>query len=135
MLSASLRLTVWWLAAVLVATFANYPGVVCITPLAWLLALRVGLDCAARSANPSAGWRVVEAALAGGFMGMLQGILFLVIAPRLGEIAPDERVSALVIGVGMLLVGGLVGAGLAAFNAWLYEQRTKAMKIEKGETL
>jgi hypothetical protein len=37
--------------------------------------------------------------------------------------------------MGMLLVGGLVGAGLAAFNAWLYEQRTKAMKIEKGETL
>ena len=42
-----------WLATVLLATWAGYPGVVCVTPLAWLIALRVGIVCVTHSASSS----------------------------------------------------------------------------------
>jgi len=47
-----------WLVVVLLATWAGYPGVVCITPLAWLMALRVGIVCVSHSASQPASRRV-----------------------------------------------------------------------------
>ena len=37
-----LRQFVPWLVIVLLVTVAGYPGVVCVTPMAWLIALHVG---------------------------------------------------------------------------------------------
>ena len=53
-----------WLAMVLIVSFAGYPGVVCVTPMAWLLALRVGNIYAARSKSQQSSQRLWEAALA-----------------------------------------------------------------------
>jgi hypothetical protein len=115
-----------WLASVLMVTWAGYPGVVCVTPVAWLIASRVGLFCAMRSKSVQSTRRLQEAALAGGWFGFLQGVLFWVIMPRLGEVKADEQTSALILSVAMLVVGMLVGAGFSTFTAYQFERRRAA---------
>jgi len=108
---------------VLLVSLAGYPGVVCVTPMAWLLALRVGNICVARSRSEESSQRLLEAALAGGFLGFLQGILFLVIIPFMGPIQPNEITKTIVLTLIMLIVGVLAGAALSLFTAFLNEQR------------
>jgi hypothetical protein len=123
-LETPLRFFVPWLAVVLAVTWAGYPGVVCVTPLAWLMSLAVGQRCATRSSSPTATKRLLEAALAGAFFGLLQGVLFIFIAPHMGPIAASEQTSALGISLGMLCLGVPIAAGLSMFTAWLVQQRT-----------
>ncbi len=85
-----LRQFIWWLAMVLLVSFSGYPGVVCVTPMAWLIALRVGVLCVMRSRSESSSRRLLEAALAGGLLGLLQGILFTVVVPFMGPIKTSE---------------------------------------------
>ena len=91
---------------VLLVTLTGYPGVVCVTPMAWLLALRVGNLVTWRSKSGLRFQRLTEAALAGGFLGLLQGILFGLIIPFMGPIQQDEWGNSI-----MLVVGILAGAG------------------------
>jgi len=128
-LETPLRQFAPWLAAVLLVTWAGYPGVVCVTPMAWLLALRVGLLCAIHSHSPKSNQRVLEATLAGALFGFLQGVLFFLIVPRMGPIDPSEQASATGISLGMMCVGIFAAAGLSAFNAWLFLRRREAAKI------
>jgi hypothetical protein len=107
-------------------TWAGYPGVVCVTPVAWLIALRVGLLCARQSKSALSTRRVQEAALAGGWFGFLQGVLFWVSMPRLGEVRADEQTSAFLLSLAMLVVGMLVGAGFSTFTAFQFERRRAA---------
>jgi hypothetical protein len=115
-----------WLAAVLLVTWAGYPGVICVTPMAWLIALRVGIICVARSSSAQTGMRLLEAALAGGWFGLLQGLLFGIFVPFLGDIKPTERTSAAVLSLVMLAAGILAGAGFSVFTAFLVERRREA---------
>ena len=120
-----LRQFVPWLAIVLLVTFAGQPGVVCVTPMAWLIALRVGNICAARSRSQLSSRRLTEAALAGGLFGFLQGVLFGIILLFMGPIQADEWTKAIGLVVVMIVVGIFVGAGLSFFTAYLNEQRRK----------
>ncbi len=123
-----LRQFVPWLVMVLLVAWAGYPGVVCVTPMAWLLALRVGNICVARSKSDLSSWRLMEAALAGGFLGFLQGILFIVIIPLMGPIEPSEWTKTIILILILLIVGIFAGAGLSFFTAFLNEQRrTRAL--------
>jgi hypothetical protein len=112
-----------WLASVLVVTWAGYPGVVCVTPVAWLIGLVVGLRCAMWSRSPDSRRRVTEAGLAGGILGFLQGLLFFFVLPRMGPVPQSEQASALGLGLALLCGGIFAAAGLSAFNAWLYLRR------------
>lgn len=120
-----LRQFVPWLAVVLLITAAGQPGVVCVTPMAWLLALRVGNIVAWRSRSGQATRRLTEAALAGGFFGILQGILFAAITPFMGPIQGDEWTKTIVLMLIIFIVGTFAGAGLSFFTAYLNEQRRK----------
>lgn len=122
-LETPLRQFVPWLAMVLLVAFAGYPGVACVTPIAWLLALRVGNICVARSRSAESSQRLLEAALAGGFLGFLQGILFLVVVPFMGSIQSNEITKTIILISIMLIVGMIAGAGLSFFTAFLNEQR------------
>lgn len=122
-LETPFRQFILWLVMVLLVSLAGYPGVVCVTPMAWLLALRVGNLCVARSKSGQSSQRLLEAALAGGFLGFLQGLLFLVIVPFMGPYQPDEITRTIVLTLIMLLVGIFAGAGLSFFTAYLNEQR------------
>lgn len=104
-------------------TFAGYPGVVCVTPMAWLIALRVGNVCVARSRSESSPSRKLEAALAGGILGLLQGILFTVIINQLEPINLDEQARMFTLTLIMVAVGIIFGAALSFFTAFLNEQR------------
>jgi membrane associated rhomboid family serine protease len=112
-----------WLAVVLLATWGGYPGAVCVTPLAWLIALRVGLVSVERSRSAESGQRLLEAALGGALFGLLQGLLFWVIVPRMGPILPSEQAQATGLVVVMALGGMVFGAVLALFTGYLREQR------------
>ena len=122
-LEVPLRQFVLWLAMVVLVSLAGYPGVVCVTPMAWLIALRVGNICVARSMSEKASQRLFEAALAGGFLGLLQGILFIVVIPFSGPIQADERIRTIILFSIMVIVGMVAGAGLSFFTAYLTERR------------
>ena len=124
-LETPIRQFILWLAMVLLVSLAGYPGVVCVTPMAWLLALRVGNLCVARSKSEQSSQRLMEAALAGGFLGFLQGMLFLVIVPFMGPYQPDETTKTIVLTLIMLIVGIFAGAGLSFVTAYFSEQRGK----------
>ena len=122
-LLSPLRLFAFWLAVVLLVTLIGQPGVVCVTPLAWLIAGWVGIDVATNSKSKESGRRLVEAGLAGAWFGFLEGILFWVIAPRMGPIQASEQASAAAIGILMVVMGMLVGAAASVFAAVLVERR------------
>ena len=125
-----LRQFAWWLVAVLLVTVAGYPGVVCVTPMAWLIALRIGNLVALRSLSDLSSQRLTEAALAGGLLGLLQGILFGAITPFMGPIQADEWTRTVLLIIGMLIVGTLISAGLAYTTAYLIEQKRKQRTID-----
>jgi hypothetical protein len=121
-----LRLFAPWLGAVIIVWLAGYPGVVCATPLAWLLALQVGNRIAARSRSTSASQRLLEAALAGALFGLLQGALFGIVVPSMGPMDAEDRSRTVVITMVMLIVGTIAGAALSWFTARLNERRRQA---------
>lgn len=118
-----LRQFVLWLAMVILVSVAGYPGVICVTPMAWLIALRVGNICVARSMSEESSQRLREAALAGGFLGLLQGILFIVVLPFFGSVQADERTQAIILSLIMVIAGILIGAVLSFFTAYMNERR------------
>ncbi len=128
-LETPLRQFVPWLAAVLLVSWAGYPGVICVTPMAWLMALRVGLLCVTRSTSQDSSHRLLEAGLAGAFFGLLQGLLFIVIIPFAGPIAPGEEPNAVILTILMLIAGIFAGAILSLFTAFLTEQRKKRTTV------
>jgi hypothetical protein len=121
--AVSLQLFVWWLIVVLVGTFAGFSNIICVTPLAWLLALRVGNQVVLRSKSALPTLKLTEAGLAGGLLGLLQGILFALVISLAGASQNNEWTQSL----GMILVALIasvwIGAGLSYFAAYLRETR------------
>lgn len=118
-----LRQFVWWLALVLLISLAGYPSVACVTPGAWLIALRVGNQVSVRSKSVYPKSRLTEAGLAGGLLGLLQGILFAVIIPFMGPVQSDEWTKGFGLILIILVAGIWIGAGLSFFTAYLNENR------------
>ena len=96
---------------------------VCATPVAWLIALRVGLVCVGRSRSVEKGARLAEAGLAGALLGLVQGLLFWAVVPTMGPILPREQAGAIGLVLAMLLIGMATGAVLALFTGFLAERR------------
>ncbi len=118
-----LRQFVPWLVMVLLVTWAGYPGVVCVTPMAWLIALQVGNLTVARSRSETSARRLTEAALAGAVLGLLQGLLFAVIISRLEPINAEDQTRTIVLTLIMIAVGIFAGAALSFFTAYWNERR------------
>ena len=120
-----------WLVVVLLATWGGYPGVVCVTPVAWLIALRVGLVCVGQSRSAQRGRRLLEAALAGALIGLLQGLLFWVVIPRMGPILPSEQAQA--IGLVVVIGAGRHGVWGGAGAVYRVLEGTEARQRRPGE--
>lgn len=114
-----------WLAVVMLSTWSGYPGVVCITPMAWLLAISAGVVCSTRSRNQKLSIRLVEAALAGGILGLLQGVLFMIVILFMGPIKPEEEANTMTLNVIMIAAGALTSAVLSFSSAFSSERRRK----------
>jgi hypothetical protein len=117
----------YWTGAVIAITAFGYPGVVCMTPVAWLLALPVGTRIGRGSTSPGR-MPVIEAALGGGGLGLWQGVLFaatMAITPYLpngGRYAGDLP-SPWLVALVFSCIGAPVAAGLAALMAFLILRR------------
>src|ERR1700759_5289812 len=83
-------LIVWTTAVVFVTFVGHQPGVICVTPVAWLMACWVGMRCVWVSRSAAKSSLLLEAAIAGALLGLLQGVLFFIISSRM-EIRPDEQ--------------------------------------------
>jgi hypothetical protein len=124
---------IFWAAAVVIVAFGGrQPGVVCTTPLAWGMALWVGMRAAANTRSGEKGARLIEALLAGGIFGLLQGLLFAVVAPFMGGIKPEEQSKATIITVAMIVVGAIVSAVLSLAIASSQERRRTDAKPRRG---
>ncbi len=112
-----------WLAAVVLVSWAGYPGVVCVTPLAWLIAARVGLLVMNNSTSQTRHTRYQEAAAAGAVLGLLQGLLLTGVLLILLPMAEAERPRAALLGALLTLVGLPAGAAWSLLTAWLLAHR------------
>jgi hypothetical protein len=111
---------------VLLATSQGYPGIVCVTPLAWGLGLWVGSQAFVISHNAGRTRPLLEAGIAGALCGLVQGILFAVVGPRMGgNPTQEEQMQSVVTGLcllvplGMLVTGGLAVASAARWQRLL----------------
>jgi hypothetical protein len=108
---------IFWVAAVLVITIFQFPGVVCVTPVGWLLAVPVGRDVVSHTRSTELHTRKLEAGIAGGLLGFFQGGLFMLVILFGMELFPKERFPMIVLGSAVLLVGILVCAVLSSIFA------------------
>ena len=128
MLYAIGRPLFYWIVVVIGTTLFGYPGVVCVTPMAWLLALLVGRDCVLRSKSILDSQVLLEASLAGGFFGLACGLLAILVAGVAMPIQADEMRGALIISIIMLLAGMIISALLAFGFGLVCQRRFKGEK-------
>ena len=114
---------VYWGVAVFAITSFGYPGVVCCTPVAWLLALFVGRDVVLRSKSPAPRLRLVEAGMAGGLLGLAYGLLLAVVGLLRIVEQPEDVGATIVLSVGMGVGGTIACAILAVAFGALYERK------------
>jgi hypothetical protein len=102
-----------WMVVVLLPSLLGSPGVICITPVGWLLGLWVGL----RVTRVTDVFEVKthNAALAGGLLGLIQGVAFIAIALLSPDFSPGEVGRSVLLGLIVTLLGTGVSAGLAAW--------------------
>lgn len=117
-----------WGALVLLGNLGGQPGVVCITPMAWLLALWSGTHYALGTSGQPARLPLLAPALLGAVLGLCLGLIFTFgIAPLstsetdAQEIARYQRMTVFIV-IGSVLVCGL----LSTFTAWLTQRRLAA---------
>jgi hypothetical protein len=121
----SLQYFVFWLFQVLVVIWIGYPGILCITPAAWLLSIVVGIECVKKSSSPITSQRLVEALISGGIYGLLLGILFFVGVSTQFSIQASEQKSMVWVSIGMVVSSILVSAVAAYSSGWVVEMRKK----------
>jgi hypothetical protein len=108
-----------WVALTALFVAIDYPAVLCVTPLAWVLALYAGRVCGQGAGGRSG---LVEAGVAGGLLGLAQGLLFGLLSVLLEPSEAAEARGALLRGFGIGL-GGLVGCATLALLAAAWSRR------------
>lgn len=109
-----------WGATVVIVSARGYPGVVCITPLAWGWALWAGARYIQLSGRQP-GLR--GPALVGASLGLGMGLLFIVVTALTMPVKAEEMVNALALMGCIALAGMLVCAVLSTLTAWLTLRR------------
>lgn len=114
-----------WGSMVLLATIGGQPGVVCVTPMAWLLSLWSGGRYALWTAGQPARRTLIGTALVGAVLGACLGVLFAVGAAQMGidTTNTDEVSRALGLTAFMFVAGVMVCPALSIFTGWLTIRR------------
>jgi len=87
--------------------------------------VRVGNLIAWHSKSGHRSQRLTESALAGGLLGLLQGVLFGIVVPFMGPIQQDEWEKSIILILLISVVGTLAGVGLSFITAYLKEIRSE----------
>jgi hypothetical protein len=114
-----------WGAWMMAATLGGYPGVACVTPVAWLLALHSGTQYALATAGRTDRWPALGPALLGAVLGLYEGLLFMFSANTMmaGETRPEEFARARALGA-VMLAGSVIACTLfSTFTGWLTRRR------------
>jgi hypothetical protein len=129
--SLSMWLLVWGVA-VLFITYQQQPGVICLTPMAWLLALPAGWNYGVFARGNPGRQPFVAGAILGAILGLLYGLLFFGVATfgmpvgsAPDEIAKMQNMVIFMIGGGTLVSGLL--SGLMAYRAATLQRRGQAL--------
>jgi hypothetical protein len=122
-IAAGVAPVAWFVGMAVLATLGGYPGVICVTPMAWLIGLAAGQRVAAVSRSAPGRRVLVEAAIAGALVGVVEGVLFIIVGSR-AELRDAAEVQQM-LGFGACIVGlGVpVTAGLAVAIAWVMARR------------
>ncbi len=124
-LSVLLRTLAWpltlWGIIVAALLVARQPGVVCITPMAWLLSLVCGRQYIFLSGGRRGRSPLLGPALSGAVLGLCMSILFIVVSTvdMAPGSAPGEAGKAILLDAVLGVAGILVCAALSAFMGWL----------------
>lgn len=125
-----------WSAVVLVVTYAGQPGVVCMTPLAWLLALPAGWNYVAFAQGRPGRQPFLIGAILGAILGLLYGLLFFGVSaygmpagPAPGEAAKAQNMVLVMIGAGTVIAAIL--SGFMAYRAAALQRRGQALPVIK----
>ncbi len=105
-----------WTGVVILVCLFRYPGVVCLTPFAWLLSFQVGREAVRRARSAARLPRLLTGTLAGIYLGAHQGMLFIAVGLWLIRIPPQEMGLAWNLGLAILLAG-IPACGLGALIA------------------
>ncbi len=125
-----------WGAVVLFVTYAGQPGVVCMTPMAWLLALPAGWNYVVFSYGKPGRQPFVTGAILGAILGLLYGLLFFGVStygmpagPAPDEIAKAQNLVLFMIGCGTVVTALL--SGLMAYRAASLQRRGQVLPVIK----
>jgi hypothetical protein len=111
-----------WTGSVIVISLMGYPGVIYMTPVAWLLALPVGLRVFRESQSPGKG-PVLDAAVGGAVLGLWLGLMVPAVMFA-SAFLPGKMISgppSPIFAAGLSILFGVpVTAGLAALiTIWM----------------
>jgi hypothetical protein len=125
-LRALLPMVITWTVWVVLATLGGYPGVICITPMAWLLALWSGMQYATLTVGQPARWPLLAPALVGAVLGLYLGLTFVVVGTvsLTAGLEGEELARTWGFNLLMLVVSIPICAALSVFTAWLVRRRT-----------
>jgi len=112
-------------ATVISLTLAGQPGVACVTPMAWLLALWSGGRYIVMSQGNPGRWPLLGPALVGALLGLGMGVLFTVVSSQAMPVGndPSEIAKAQTLNVVMIVGGTLICPGLSMLTAFLTLRR------------
>jgi hypothetical protein len=121
-----------WGAIVLLVTYAGQPGVVCMTPMAWLLALPAGWNYVVFAQGQPGRQPFVAGAILGAILGLLYGMLFFGVSAYSMPAGPDPSEAAKAQNVALFMIGA--GAVIAALLSGFMAYRAAALQ-RRGQTL
>lgn len=135
-ISALIRFLGMWLLlwglVVLFVAYQQQPGVICLTPMAWLLALPAGWNYVVFARGKAGRQPFVAGAILGALLGLLYGLLFFGVASYGMPVGSDpEEITKMQNMVIFMIAGGtVIAALLGGFMAWraaTLQQRGQAL--------
>lgn len=125
-----------WCALVFVVTYGGQPGVVCLTPMAWLLALPAGWNYVVFAQGKSGKQPFVAGAILGAILGLCYGLLFFGVSaykmpagPDPSEAAKAQNVALFMVGAGTVITALL--SGFMAYRAAVLQRRGQVLPVIK----
>jgi hypothetical protein len=70
----------FWFSAVIFVSILGQPGIICVSPVAWLLAFSMGWRYGGKTRTPGSSQYTIEACLVGFSWGFLVGILIFIVS-------------------------------------------------------